>query len=68
MILMLSACGNAPSTLPTISQDLMLEPCRLSPAGSDSDSDLQADVESAACVAKLRLNTYRWQEWYKASQ
>lgn len=46
----------------------MLEPCRLSPAGSDSDTDLQSDVESAACVAKLRLNTYRWQEWYKAAQ
>ncbi len=45
-----------------------MEPCTLSPAGSDSDTDLQSDVESAACVAKLRLNTYRWQAWYRSAK
>lgn len=40
----------------------------LSPAGSNSDEDLQSDVENAECVRTLRLNTYRWQAWYKAAQ
>ncbi len=52
--------------LPTPSADLMQEPCKGSDAGANSDEDLQADIETAQCLRQLRLNTYRWQAWYKA--
>nr|DAW17472.1 MAG TPA: hypothetical protein [Caudoviricetes sp.] len=46
----------------------MQPPCKLSPAGIDSDADLQLDVENAECVRMLRLNIYRWQDWYKVAE
>ena len=33
---------------------------------SNSDEDLQADIETAECLRQLRLDKYRWQAWYKA--
>jgi len=62
----LSGCGNALSTLPTPSADLMQPPSKASDAGKYSDEDLQADVETAECLRQLRLDKYRWQAWYKA--
>lgn len=44
----------------------MQAPCKISEAATNSDDDLVADVQTAQCVQQLRLNTYRWQEWYKA--
>lgn len=66
LMMSLSGCGNALSTLPTPSADLMRDPCKGSDAGADSDADLQADIETAQCLSQLRLNTYRWQGWYNA--
>ena len=37
-----------------------------SDAGKNSDEDLQADAETVECLHQLRLNTYRWQAWYKS--
>ncbi|ELM7985844.1 hypothetical protein Q2Q12_002968 [Escherichia coli] len=44
----------------------MLEPCKGSNAGINSDDDLQADIETAQCLRQLRLDKYRWQAWYNA--
>jgi len=44
----------------------MQEPCRASDAGTNSDEDLQADIETAECLRQLRLDKYRWQAWYNA--
>jgi len=44
----------------------MQEPCQASDAGTNSDEDLQADIETAECLQRLRLDKYRWQAWYKA--
>lgn len=52
--------------LPTPSADLMQEPCKGSNAGTNSDDDLQADIETAECLRQLRLDKYRWQAWYNA--
>jgi len=62
----LSGCAERQSTLPTPSADLMQEPCKGSNAGTNSDEDLQADIETAECLRQLRLDKYRWQAWYKA--
>jgi len=43
---------------------MMNEPCRLVAAGTDSDADLQADVDNAKCTASLRLQVYQWQDYY----
>lgn len=45
----------------------MQPPCKISEAATNSDDDLVADVQTAQCVQELRLNTYRWQAWYKAA-
>ena len=45
----------------------MQAPCKISEAATNSDDDLVADVQTAQCVQQLRLNTYRWQAWYKAA-
>ena len=44
----------------------MNPPCRPAKAGRDSDEDLLADIETAQCLRRLRLDTYRWQAWYRA--
>ncbi len=59
-------CASVQSTLPTPSADLMQAPCQASDAGTNSDEDLQADIETTQCVRQLRLNTYRWQVWFNA--
>lgn len=46
----------------------MIQPCRISDAGADSDADLQADTQTAECVRELRTNIYRWQSWYRATE
>lgn len=66
LAMLLCSCGSVQSTLPTPSADLMQEPCRASDAGTNSDEDLQADIETAECLRQLRLDKYRWQAWYKA--
>lgn len=59
----------APSMRPTPSADLMQEPCKgASQAGTNSDEDLPADIETAECLRQLRLDKYRWQAWYKATE
>jgi uncharacterized membrane protein len=65
----LCSCGSEPSMRPTPSADLMQEPCKgASKAGTDSDEDLQADIETAECLRQLRLDKYRWQAWYRATE
>ncbi len=65
---MLCSCVSAPSTRPTPSADLMQEPCRGAiKAGTDSDEDLLADIETSKCLRELRTNIYRWQMWYRAT-
>lgn len=66
LILMLSGCASMPSTRPTISPDLMLPPCKISNSAVNSDDDLQADIATAECAARLRTNIYRWQAYYKS--
>ena len=66
LMMLLSGCASGPPTLPDISPDLMNPPCRPAKAGRDSDEDLLADIETAQCLRRLRLDTYRWQAWYRA--
>lgn len=49
--------------LPTPSADLMIEPCKASDAGKNSDEDLQSDLENMECMADLRLQVYRLQAY-----
>lgn len=64
LMMSLSGCANEPSTLPTLSQNFMMPPRRISNAAADCD--LIAGKETAECVRELRLNIYRWQVCYKA--
>ena len=66
LTMLLCSCASVQSTLPTPSADLMQEPCKGSNAGTNSDEDLQADIETAECLRQLRLDKYRWQAWYNA--
>lgn len=66
LMVLLSGCVNS-SSMPSLPQDLMQAPCKISEAATNSDDDLVGDVQTAQCVQQLHLNTYRWQAWYKAA-
>ena len=44
---------------------MMATPCKMVAPDKDSDKDLEADVQNADCVRRLRLQVYQLQEWIR---
>lgn len=64
--MMLASCSNPePSTMLTISPNLMMPPCKLLPPLANADEDLSIDVQNAECTRQLRLRVFQLQDWIR---